>query len=410
MPKVSKLSIRSYCHQNYRFAVWLPKNFRAAGDPQRRFFRTKREALKFVEGKSAEVFAHGKVPELSPEVRLAVAKGLAVLPAGHTVEMVFRHYLEGLAGVAPVGRTFQSVVTDFLALAKSRCEPVTFNGYYYRAKILCRMFGERDVNGITTRELDQYLTDKVGVRSRRHYKALLRSLFEFADVPRNPLAKSIYKRMRVPRREVPRVYRPTEMAAMLNKTLELVTTDPKRAERWKSMLWQLAIGGFAHVRPFECLRLDWRHIDLAHDEIRITEKIAKVKSAQRTIRIQPNLKAWLMLWPQAEGLIAGEFKNEKARYYFRTELLARLAGKPKAPADTPINIEWIHDGLRHSSASYHLKHFQKRDELIEELGHCDSTMLVEHYRNAMVSAEDAAAWYQVWPPAAAENKAAVNHE
>jgi integrase len=399
MPKVLKMTARQYrnaARPTLKWRVLIPKFMRLPGEKEQNYFKSKEDANGFIQRKQGEFTRLEAAPELPAAIRRVVAENLKKLPQGYTLDMVFKKFFEG-AGIKP--RTFKDVGDEFLALAKARCEAVTYNGYYYRITILCRTFGERDVNGITTKELDSYLTEQVGAKSRRHYRSLLRSLFEHADVARNPMAKSVYRRMRTPRRGMPRVYAPSQMRAMLDKILELIETDVKRAQRWKSLLWQFALGGFAHVRPFECLRLDWRMIDLERNEIRITEQIAKVKSAQRTVKIQPNLKAWLLLYSQQEGPIATGFKNEKARYYFRTELLARLAGKPKAPVDMPVKIEWVHDGLRHSSASYHLKHFQKRDELIEELGHGDASMLVEHYRNAMVSAEDAAAWWRIFPPA-----------
>ncbi|MDR1190894.1 MAG: hypothetical protein LBK60_04400, partial [Verrucomicrobiales bacterium] len=315
---------------------------RSPEEKEQNYFKSKDAAEFFIRRKQDEFTRLETTPKLPAAVRRVVHENLKKLPQGYTLDMVFKKFFENADIKA---RTFKDVGDGFLALAKTRVEAVSYNGYYYRTKILCRAFGKRDVNSITTKELDSYLTEQVGAKSRRHYRSLLRSLFEHADVVRNPMAKSVYRRMRTPRRGMPRVYAPLQMRVMLDKILELIETDVKRAQRWKSLLWQFTLGGFAHVRPFECLRMDWRMIDLERNEIRITEQIVKVKSAQRTVKIQPNLKAWLLLYPQQTGPIAAGFKNEKARYYFRTELLARLAGKPKALVDTPVKIEWVHDGL-----------------------------------------------------------------
>jgi len=93
MPKVSKLTVKPYAHPKFKWTVWIPNNFRAPGESQRRFFPTQREAQDFVDEKTNTVFEHGKVPDLTPEIRMEVGKGLALLPPGHTIDMVFQHYL-----------------------------------------------------------------------------------------------------------------------------------------------------------------------------------------------------------------------------------------------------------------------------------------------------------------------------
>jgi len=68
-----------------------------------------------------------------------------------------------------------------------------------------------------------------------------------------------------------------------------------------------------------------------------------------------------------------------------------------------LNMRWIHDGMRHTFASYRLKQTGDLTTVTMELGHYGSTgTLWDHYHEH-VSAEDTARFWSILPPAPAEN-------
>jgi len=292
------------------------------------------------------------------------------------------------------------------------CGKDTWDNYDQQLRIFGGKFGERRLSSFTTAELDGWLAElKVSNQTRKHYRTLIWGLFNFCSVSPNPLQASVYRRLKI-RRGVPEIYRPEQMELLLHTAWNQWQSSKvgKRAskwlqeehERWRALTSGLALGAFAHIRPMESLRLEVKFVDLTAGEIRITQETAKTKSGMRSIQINDNLKAWLapLLDGQNSGRVMEVFDgNYDAFQKFKDKLLRQIKAA-ELKKDNPkerIKITWIHDGLRHSSCSYFLKKFKDRGRLIEEMGHRDAKMMVEHYRNAMVSEEDAAKWWNIYP-------------
>ena len=60
--------------------------------------------------------------------------------------------------------------------------------------------------------------------------------------------------------------------------------------------------------------------------------------------------------------------------------------------------EWESNALRHSFASYHLAHFKDAAALALEMGHTDSGMIFERYRQ-IVRPKDAERYWSIRPAA-----------
>ena len=148
------------------------------------------------------------------------------------------------------------------------------------------------------------------------------------------------------------------------------------------LLPYVAIGAFAGLRRAELERLDWREIDLQAGLIEVTAK--KAKSARRRfVRIQPNLAKWLQPYAQHSGNVT----PPKYRELLDT---TRAAAK--------IN-DWPHNALRHSFASYHLACFNDAAALALELGHTNSNLVFQHYRQ-LVKPKQAERYWKIAPVAA----------
>jgi integrase len=151
------------------------------------------------------------------------------------------------------------------------------------------------------------------------------------------------------------------------------------------VLPMLAIGAFAGLRDAEIKRLDWSEVDLARNFIDV--KAAKAKSARRrVVEIQPNLAAWLRPYNGMTGSLLPEGYRSKLE---RVREAAELAS-------------WPNNGLRHSFASYRLAAIHDAPRVASELGHTSPVMLYNTYRE-VVRPEEAQRYWQVSPPAEAEN-------
>ena len=141
-----------------------------------------------------------------------------------------------------------------------------------------------------------------------------------------------------------------------------------------ALLPYVAIGAFAGLRRAELERLDWHEVDLKSKLIEITAK--KAKSARRRfVRIQPNLLEWLRPYKQLRG-------NVTPPKYRDLLDAARESAK----------INWPNNALRHSYASYHLARFNDAAALALELGHTNSNLVFQHYRQIVRPTEAKRYW------------------
>jgi integrase len=141
----------------------------------------------------------------------------------------------------------------------------------------------------------------------------------------------------------------------------------------------LAIGAFAGLRRAELERLDWQEVDLQSGLIEVAA--AKAKSARRRfVKIQPNLAKWLQPHAQLSGNV--------------TPLGYR--GLLESARETAGIEQWPQNALRHSFASYHLAKFSDAAALALELGHTNSNLVFQHYRQ-LVRPKDAERYWKIVP-------------
>jgi integrase len=144
----------------------------------------------------------------------------------------------------------------------------------------------------------------------------------------------------------------------------------------------IAIGAFAGLRRAELERLDWHEIDLGFGLIEVTA--SKAKSARRRfVKIQPNLRRWLQPHAQVSD-------NVTPPNYWELLDDAREAAGIK---------EWPQNALRHGFASYHLAHFDNAALLALELGHTNSNLVFQHYRQ-LVKPKQAERYWKIAPASA----------
>lgn len=144
----------------------------------------------------------------------------------------------------------------------------------------------------------------------------------------------------------------------------------------------VALGVFAGIRPEEIARLDWEQVDLGNAIITILGAKAKTRQ-RRMVDMAPNLVAWVQPCARARGPV---LRHELAKL--------RIAIRDAMGLD-----EWPADVLRHSFGSYHFAHHRSESLVKNQMGHSDDgRMFHSHYRK-MVSRQEAAAFWKIFPPA-----------
>jgi integrase len=343
----------------------------------RRFFKDKSEA---------ETVLHQKLIEKENYGTVGVA----------FTESQRSEYLESCEILSRFGVTIRDAVKFYLPhlqaanrsctvaeLARERLAVKTADGASarYLADLRSRLgqfaatFGTKPVAEITATEVDNWLrslSDSTTGRclsptTRNNFRRVLISTFNFARsrgyCVENPAAKSA---------KAKQIDSPVGILSVeeLARLLENAPSD---------LIPYVAIGAFAGLRSAELERLDWKEIDLQSDLIEVTA--SKAKSARRRlVRIQTNLAEWLKLHQERRGDVT-------PRNYRDLLDMARTAARIQ---------RWPHNALRHSFASYHLCHFKDAAALALELGHTNSNIVFQHYRE-VVKPKQAERYWNIRP-------------
>jgi integrase len=252
----------------------------------------------------------------------------------------------------------------------------------YRSDLRSRLtqfsdsFDGKPVSEITSTQIDEWLRSRSGKETGKR----------LAPVTRNNFRRVLIVAFNFARERGYCIGNPAEKTArakIVEGTIGILNVD-QTARLLESASAELvpyiAIGAFAGLRRAELERLDWREVDLQGGLIEVTAK--KAKSARRRfVRIQPNLAKWLHPYAQLSGNVA------PPKYRELLDAAREAAGIER----------WPHNALRHSFASYHLARFNDAAALALELGHTNSNLVFQHYRQLVKPKQ--AEWYWKITPA-----------
>jgi integrase len=155
----------------------------------------------------------------------------------------------------------------------------------------------------------------------------------------------------------------------------------------------LLIGAFAGLRSSEIERLAWGEVNLARGFITASAK-NKGTPSRRHDTIQPNLSAWLSTYARKVGKVWTGTHDQ--------------FGDAQQATAAAANVEWLHNGLRHSFISYRLAILQNDAQTALEAGNSTST-IHDHYKE-LVTPEDSRIWFGIVPPEIPANVIAVKGE
>lgn len=352
-------------------------NFRDSGKRSRRFFETKKEAETFVQQKTVQMQNQGREGAEFPSwLRVMAGECNDLLkPHGKTLRDATNHFLTFLHASAK-SCTATALVAELLAAKRADGASGRYlTDLKYRLGRFAGEFNGQVVATITGAQIDDWLRAlKASPTTRNNFRRVLIVMFNFAMqrgyATENPAGTTAKAKVVS---EVPGILTVAETARLL----ESAEAD---------VLPFLSIGCFAGLRRAELMRLEWGNVDFEAGLIEVTADKSKT-ARRRFVKIRPNLAAWLAPYRAHKGQVGcGNLRK-------RVEATRRAAGI----------AEWPSNALRHGFASYHLAHFNDAAALALEMGHTNSGMIFEHYRQ-LVRPADAAQFWQVTPSADAAEK------
>lgn len=366
--------LKAYKHPRLKWVV----RAKIAGKWVRKYFEKKAEAETYRDQKNVELENQGRESvEFSSALRVAAVRAQERLaPFGKSIDDAIEHYLDYLKKLeksVPLTQAKDELIQNRRAAGASEV-------YCYDLKLrlgrFCRDLPDRNTEQVSAKEIDEWLTGlNVGAVTRNTYRRDLCTLFSFC-VDRgysslNPAERSTLAK------EVPQpvgILRVDELTRLLKAAPE-------------SLIPYIAIGAFAGLRAAEVERLDWSHIDLKGRLIEVTAQNSKT-ARRRLVKIQSNLREWLAPLSKPTGPVI----PANLRW-----LLVDARERAKIP-------KWPNNALRHSYASYHLARFNDAAALALEMGHTNTAMIFQHYRE-VVKPKDAVQFWKIAPPKKSEKAA-----
>lgn len=361
-----RFQVRKYKHPRLKYVL----NYREGGKRRRKFFETKEAADKESALKIAQFKKHGlEGAEFSSRLRVMAQECIERLSAcGKTLKEATDFFLAHVEATEK-SCTVAKLVKELNAAKKADGASKRYlDDVRNRLDFFAETFGERMVATITSAEIDDWLRGlELSPITRNNYRRVLLLMFGYA-VERsyaisNPAAR-------------------TKEAKVVDSAPGILTIAQagrllENASR--ELLPYVAIGLFAGLRRAELERLDWREIDFDADLIEVTAKKSKT-SRRRFIKMQPNLRDWLLPVRVHAGKITP----------------ANFRKKFEALRTTARITEWPDNALRHSFASYHIAHFENTNALALEMGHTDSGVIFRHYRE-LVKPKEAEKYWNIKP-------------
>lgn len=298
---------------------------------------------------------------------VAACKKLATTPLSHAVDFyVAKNPSSAMPKLVP------DVVSEFLAAKR---QDKLSERYIEDCKNRLERFAgafKGYISNIETQNIEDWLRSlSVGKRTRNNYRTIVATLFGFAKT-RRYLPKGETEADAVPKVKSTGgpigVFTPQELGKLLYKAGD-------------KTLPAFALGAFAGLRQAEILRLNWEDIDFTEKLVHVSA--TKSKTGQRRyVPILPALGAWLQPRSKKSGRII-PFASAKT-------LSAAMRS-----VTTVAQVEWKHNGLRHSYASYRVAVIKDIPQVSLEMGNSPQ-VIISNYRE-LVTEKKGKEWFAVMP-------------
>jgi integrase len=363
-----KFTVRAYRHPRLKFVV----NHRENGKRKRSFFETREQANAFAAFKNAELRKYGAAgSEFSSRLREEAAECVERLSVYGKTLTDATTFLVSHLKASKGSITAAELVPQLIAAKKADGASKRYiEDLRSRLPRFAKEFDGQKVATITSTEIDNWLRAlPVGPTTRNNFRRMLVMMFNHAIArgyaTSNPAEKTAKARV---------VDSPPGILTVQQTARLLEAASPE-------LLPYVAIGAFAGLRRAELERLDWSDVHFADNLLEVTAQKSKT-ARRRFVKIQPNLREWLL--PVRKH--SGEVTPDNFPKQFES---ARISAGI---------TEWPDNALRHSFASYHLAHFKDAAALALEMGHTDSGMIFNHYRQ-LVRPREAERYWNIRPAA-----------
>ena len=349
---------------------------------ERRSFKTRAEAQEELNARGFESKnKRVRLLDLTDTQRQDILGGLRILDGKAGVTEAATFFMKhGRPDDGP--RTLADVTSEYLE-GKQRAgrRPKTIIDARSKCECFVRSIDRTYVHEVMTADVEKWLnTQGFTPATWDSYRRAVVGLFNYATkrkyIPENPaLAIESVEFDQA----VPEVMDVTDVRKIL-RAAEKHSPD---------LVPHLAIGFFAGLRSAELEGLQWEQIDLSESLITVTPETAK-KRRMRHVEIAENLSTWLAPYRKPSGPV----------HYSRRQLrrIRDFAG-----------VEWPHNAMRHSFASYALVDTQDAAKVSLMLGHQRADVLFSNYRNIRtlagrnVTGKLAAEYWEIRPRKTADN-------
>jgi integrase len=358
-------------------------NYRETGKRKRSFFETETQAKSFAALKNAELQRNGAEGAEFPTALRVMAQECAEAlsefkRAGSNSALTIKDATDYL--IAHLRATERSITVAALVPQLIADKKKDGMSKRYLEDLRSRLprfgeaFGEQMIAAISAKQIDTWLRAlPVGATTRNNFRRTLVMMFNHAIAlgyaTSNPAAKTA---------KAKETDSPPGILTLQQTARLLEAASPE-------LLPYVAIGAFAGLRRAEIERLDWSDVHFDDNLIEVTAQKSKT-ARRRFVKIQPNLREWLLPVRKHSGKVTPD----------------NLETQLEAARETAGIADWPDNALRHSFASYHLAHFRDAAALALEMGHTDSGMIFNHYRQ-LVRPKEAERYWNI-RPAKAEKK------
>jgi|SRR5882724_9935122 len=346
----------------------------------RQFFKEKAEAETVLQQKLIEQENYGTAGlSFNDRQRTEYLEcGEKLEPFGATIRDAVNFYLPHLSALKRT-KTAAELVDELLKAKKADGASKRYlSDLFSRLTQFSDRFDGKPVAEITAPQIDEWLRSLAAKETGKRLSPVTRNNFRRVLIVAFNFAKENGYCVGNPAER-------TAKAKVIETAVGILTVD-QTARLLESAPAELvpyvAIGAFAGLRRAELERLDWKEVDLQSGLIEVTA--SKAKSARRRfVKIQPNLAKWLRPYTQ----ISGNVTPPHYRELFNT---AREAAGIE---------QWPQNALRHGFASYNLAKFNDAAALALELGHTNSNLVFQHYRQ-LVKPKQAERYWKIVPAVA----------
>jgi integrase len=373
--------------------------FRYAGQPHQNTFKTVEAAVMFLEKEFSRLDTDRAnsllLNPLNSDVRVysELEQLLRDKGDGATLREAVQFYISHHAHKRLVPTTVERCAEKFVASQRANnVSPIHIQTLEKHFRRFSRDYGTRKVHTLAASEIGEWISrqrDEASgslwsVKTRTSNLGSLVSLSLFARdmlqaIP--DLGKTEFQKVRRPKKEqraAVDIYTPDEMMRLL---LAAVETD-------LTLIAGLVVGGFQGLRPFEFHAenanrppLDWKAVNWGDGFLHVTGQKIRSK-ATRDIPLHPVTRAWLEPLRESRGPM----------WTFKQSHTARMIALKKR-----ASVPSIYDGLRHSYASYRIRHLKSNLPLLAaEMGNSPQELIDSYKRN--VTDAEADAWFDLFPP------------